>query len=64
MRVCYVLQALGFVNDLILVGLSKNPLILLLAVYKVLKFGQYIDKPVHEQPVELTEILVYRENTE
>ena len=51
-------------NNLILGGLSINPLILLLVVNEVLKVGQYIDKAVHEQRVELAGMLVYRENTE
>jgi hypothetical protein len=51
-------------NDLILEGLSIIPLILLLAVNEVLEVGQYIDKAVHEQLIELAGILVYRETTE
>jgi len=52
------------VNDLILEDLSINPLILLLVVNKVLKVGQYKDKAVNEQRLELAGILLYRENTE
>jgi len=52
------------VINLALVGLSVNPLILLLAANKVLNVGQYIDKAVHEQRIELAGSLVYKENRE